>query len=54
MSPKYLEDVEAYPSEGFISLNPTGIDVESSSAALSIRSLEFLVLEVYVGVSNHI
>ena len=26
-SPKYLEDVEAYPSEGFISLNSAGIDV---------------------------
>ena len=51
-SPKYLEDVEAYPSEEFISLNPAGIDIENSSAALSICSLEFLVLDVYVGVSS--
>ena len=29
-----------------------GVDVEGISAALSIRSFEFLVLEVYVGVSN--
>ena len=53
-SPKYLEDVEAYPSEGFISLNPAGIDVENSSAALSMRFLEFLIFEVYVGVSSYI
>jgi hypothetical protein len=29
-----------------------GVDVESNSATLSVCSLEFLVLEVYVGVSN--
>ena len=49
--PKYLEDMEAYPSEGFVLLNPAGVDVESSSAALSICSLEFLVLEIYIGAS---
>jgi len=31
-----------------------GVDVESSSAALSVHSFEFLVLGVYVGVSNRI
>ena len=51
-SPEYLEDVEAYPSEGFISLNLAGIEVENSSAALSIRSLECHILEVCVGVSS--
>ena len=41
--PKYME---AYPSEGFVLLNPACVDVESRSAALFICSLEFLVLEI--------
>ena len=53
-SPKHLEYMEAYPSEGFVLLNPAGVDVESSSAALSMHSLEFLIFEVYVGVSSYI
>ena len=42
--------MEAYPSEGLVLLNPASIDVESSSAALCIRSFKFLVLEVCIGV----
>ena len=49
--PKYLEDMEVYPSEGFVLLNPADVDVESSSAALFKCSLEFLVLEIYIGAS---